>query len=169
MSMIYGIDVIEISVLGDTGLVIPVWEKSQPSNETYTYAVDLGTSNTFMSRCKNNADGTPNLVQKPELFKMDRQMVSYLHETPSDRQFSLSKRIENSIFEKAKNKIKTEFLPAIIDGLDYKFPIRTALCGISNRFDEPKLFDNHNIAFFYEKLMTNDDQRHARGRKGQKV
>ena len=104
-------DVIEISVLGDTGLVIPVWEKSQPSNETYTYAVDLGTSNTFMSRCKNNADGTPNLVQKPELFKMDRQMVSYLHETPSDRQFSLSKRIENSIFEKAKNKIKTEFLP----------------------------------------------------------
>lgn len=151
-------DVIEISVLGDTGLVIPVWEKSQPSNDTYTYAVDLGTSNTFMSRCKNNADGTPNLAKKPELFKMERPMVSYLHETPSDNQFSLSKRIENSIFEKAKNKIKTEFLPAIIDGLDYKFPIRTALCGISNRFDDPKLFDNHNIAFFYEKQMANDDQ-----------
>lgn len=151
-------DILEITVLGDTGLIIPVWEKSQPSNETYTYAVDLGTSNTFMSRCNNNADGTPNLNKKPELFRMDRPMVSYLHETPKNDQLSLSRRIENSTFEKAKNKIKTEFLPAIIDGTDYKFPIRTALCGISNRTDEPKLFDNHNIAFFYEKLMANDDQ-----------
>ncbi len=151
-------DVVEISVLGDTGLIIPVWEKSQPSNDTYTYAVDLGTSNTFMSRCKNNADGTPNLDKKPELFKMECPMVSYLHETSKDGQFSLSRRIEDSIFEKAKNKIKTEFLPVFIDGLDYKFPIRTALCGISNRADEPKLFDNHNIAFFYEKLMANEDQ-----------
>lgn len=151
-------DIIEVSVLGDTGLIIPIWEKSQPSNDTYTYAIDLGTSNTFMSRCKNNTDGTPNLDRKPELFKMERPMVSYLHEEPTDNQLSLSRRIENSIFENAKNKIKTEFLPAIIDGSDYKFPIRTALCGIRNRVDEPKLFDNHNIAFFYEKLMANDDQ-----------
>ena len=151
-------DVVEISILGDAGLIIPVWGKSQPSNDTYTYAIDLGTSNTFMSRCKNNADGTPNLDRKPELFKMERPMVSYLHETPTDNQLSLSRRIENSIFEKAKNKIKTEFLPAIIDGSDYKFPVRTALCGICSKVDEPKLFDNHNIAFFYEKLMANDDQ-----------
>lgn len=151
-------DVIEVSVLGDTGLIIPIWEKSQATNDTFTYAIDLGTSNTFMSRCKNNANGTPDLSKKPELFKMDRPMVSFLHETPKDQQLSLSRRIENSIFEKAKNKIKTEFLPAVIDGTDYKFPIRTALCGIKNLADEPKLFDNHNIAFFYEKLMANDDQ-----------
>lgn len=145
-------DIIEISVLGDTGLIIPVWQVSQATNETYTYSVDLGTSNTFMSRCK---DGENN---KPELFKMDRPMVNYLHETPKDQQLSLSRRIENSIFDKAKTRIKTEFLPAIIDGTDYKFPIRTALCGIRSRADEPKLFDNHNIAFFYEKLMAQDDQ-----------
>ncbi len=151
-------DVVEVSVLGDTGLVIPVWEKSQPSNDTYTYAVDLGTSNTFMSRCKNKADGTPDLFRKPELFKMSRPMVSYLHEEPKDSQFSLTRRIENSVFERAKNKIKTEFLPAVIDGADYKFPIRTALCGTRNRADEPRLFDNHNIAFFYERMMANDDQ-----------
>lgn len=145
-------DIIEVSVLGDTGLIIPVWQVSQATNETYTYSVDLGTSNTFMSRCK---DGENN---KPELFKMDRPMVNYLHETPKDQQLSLSRRIENSIFDKAKTRIKTEFLPAIIDGTDYKFPIRTALCGIRSRADEPKLFDNHNIAFFYEKLMAHDDQ-----------
>lgn len=145
-------DIIEISVLGDTGLIIPIWQVSQATNETYTYSVDLGTSNTFMSRCK---DGENN---KPELFKMERPMVNYLHETPKNQQLSLSRRIENSIFDKAKTRIKTEFLPAFIDGADYKFPIRTALCGIRSRVDEPKLFDNHNIAFFYEKLMAHDDQ-----------
>jgi hypothetical protein len=66
--------------------------------------------------------------------------------------------IENSIFEKAKNKVKTEFLPALIDGKDYRFPIRTALCGIRSNTVRPKLFDNYNIAFFYEKLLPNNDQ-----------
>lgn len=145
-------DVIEVTILGDTGLIIPIWKTSQATNDTYTYAVDLGTSNTFMSRCKNGENN------KPELFKMERPMVNYLHETPKDQQLSLSRRIENSIFDKAKNRIKTEFLPAIIDGTDYNFPIRTALCGVRSQADEPALFDNHNIAFFYEKMMTNDDQ-----------
>lgn len=50
-------DVIEVTILGDTGLIIPVWERSKATNDTYTYAIDLGTSNTFMSRCKNDASG----------------------------------------------------------------------------------------------------------------
>lgn len=152
-------DVIEVSVLGNTGLVLPVWEKSKATNDTYTYAVDLGTSNTFMSRCKNDNNGKPDLSKKPELFRMDRPMVSYLHEIPKDDQVSLSRLIEDSTFEEARNRIKTEFLPAIIDGLDYRFPIRTALCGVSNRANKPGLFDDHNIAFFYEKLMANEDQK----------
>ncbi len=151
-------DLIEVAVQGETGLVIPVWEKSQATNDTYTYAIDLGTSNTFMSRCKNNPNGTPDLSKKPELFKMDRPMVSYLHETHTNQQLALSRQIEESIFDKAKTKVKTEFLPALIDGTEYKFPIRTALCGIKNIADEARLFDNHNIAFFYERLMANDDQ-----------
>ena len=145
-------DAIELTILGDTGLLIPVWTTSKATNDTFTYAIDLGTSNTFMSRCKNGENNMP------ELFKMERPMVNYLHETPKDNQLSLPRRIENSIFEKAQNKIKTEFLPCIVDGFDYKFPIRTALCGIRNTANEPKLFDNHNIAFFYEKIMANDDQ-----------
>ncbi len=151
-------DLIEVKVLNYTGLIKPVWRRSQSTNETYTYAIDLGTSNTFMSRCKNGADGQPDFSKQPELFKMDKPMVSYMHEIPNDQQFSLTRRIEDSIFNKAKNKIKTEFLPAIIDGVDYKFPIRTALCGIHDRSKKPRLFDNHNIAFFYEKLMANEDQ-----------
>lgn len=148
----------EVKILEDTGLMIPKWQKSKATNETYTYAIDLGTSNTFISRCKNDNDDKPDLSKKPELFKMERPMVNFMHEVPEDRQFSLTRRIEDSIFPKAKNKIKTEFIPALIDGTDYKFPIRTALCGIHDKSKEPKLFDNHNIAFFYEKMMSNDDQ-----------
>ncbi len=151
-------NVMEVKVLKDTGLLIPKWQKSRATNETFTYAIDLGTSNTFISRCKNDANGQPDLSKKPELFKMDRPMVSFMHEVPEDSQYSYTRRIEDSIFPKAKNKIKTEFVPALIDGTDYKFPIRTALCGIHDKSKEPKLFDNHNIAFFYEKIMANDDQ-----------
>ena len=151
-------DLIEVIVLGDTGLLRPIWQKSQATDVTFTYAVDLGTSNTFMSRCKNDANGKPDLSRKPELFKMEHPMVNFMHEVPENDQFSLANRIEDSVFTKAKNKIKTEFLPAIIDGEAYKFPIRTALCGIHNKSQKPRLFDNHNIAFFYERMMANDDQ-----------
>ena len=151
-------DMIEVNVMGNTGLLMPVWQHSQASNETFTYAIDLGTSNTFMSRCKNDSQGNPDLSKKPELFKMDKTMVNYMHEYSDDTQYSITRRIEDSIFDKARNKIKTEFVPAVIDGKDYKFPIRTALCGIRTTTNKPKLFDNHNIAFFYEKLMANDDQ-----------
>ena len=151
-------NVMEVRVLKDAGILIPKWLKSRATNETYTYAIDLGTSNTFISRCKNGANGQPDLSRKPELFTMGRPMVNYMHEVPEDSQFSYTRRIEESIFAKAKNKIKTEFVPALIDGTDYKFPIRTALCGIRDKSRRPKLFDNHNIAFFYEKFMANDDQ-----------
>ena len=145
-------DAIQVNVMGHTGLLIRKWQKSKPTNETFTYSVDLGTSNTFISRCKNGENN------KPEMFKMDKPMVSWLHESPSDSQFSLVKRIEGAVFEQAKNRVKTEFLPAMIDGFDYKFPIRTALCGINNNDDTPKLFDNKNIAFFYEKMMADEGQ-----------
>lgn len=135
-----------------SGLIIPKWDRSHATDEQFIYAVDLGTSNTFISRSKKGDNN------KPELFNMERPMVSYLHEIQEDQQLSLVKRIEDSIFDRAKNKVKTEFVPAIIDGKDYKFPIRTALCGIKNKSQVPKLFDNHNIAFFYERLMSNDDQ-----------
>lgn len=145
-------DLIEIDVLGDRGFLMPQWERSEATNTTFKYAIDLGTSNTFISRCMEEGNN------KPELFSMLRPMVSYLHEAPVDMQISLARCIEGSIFKKAQKRIKTEFLPAFIDGKDYIFPIRTALCGILSHRDLPKLFDNHNIAFFYEKLMADDDQ-----------
>lgn len=145
-------NVIKVTIPGGSGLLMPIWKKSTPSTDAFTYAIDLGTSNTFMSRCKN---GTSN---QPEMLVMNAPMVNYLHETPENAQFSLAKRIESSIFDKAQKNVMTEFLPPIIDGREYKFPIRTALCGIRCNPADIKLFDNHNIAFFYEKQMQNDNQ-----------
>lgn len=147
-------NVIEVNILGNTGLLIPEWQHSKPTTDTYTYAVDLGTSNTFISRCQNNAAN----VLTPEQFKMDSQMASFMHEIPGNSQFPLIRRIEDSIFDKAKKQIKTEFLPAIIDGESYKFPIRTALCCPHIKKEIYNLFDSHNIAFFYEKFMANAGQ-----------
>ncbi len=145
-------DVLEIRIFKDSGLLIPVWQRSIATSDSYTYAVDFGTSNTFIARSKNGLNNTP------DLFYMEKPMVNYLHEVPSDRQYTLTHLIENSIFDNAKNKIKTEFLPALIAKDGYKFPIRTALCYVRNFVGKPKLFDTHNIAFFYGKLMPNEDQ-----------
>lgn len=146
-------DAIEVDLLGAKGLILPNFEQSAENDDTFTYTVDLGTSNTFISRCKS---GENNL---PEMFKMERPMINYLHEIPRDPQRSFNNNIEQSFFTQAQNRIKTEFLPSIIDGEDYKFPIRTALCGTLRNTDTPALFDNHNIAFFYEKAMPENDQR----------
>ncbi len=144
---------IEVRVGEYSGLVFPIFEHSTISNESYTYAIDLGTTNTFISRSKNGENNMP------EMFKMEKPMVSYLHQEPQDTQVALSYRIENSIFTDGCNKIKTEFAPAFVDGEAYKFPIRTAICGPEKKVNYPSLFDDHNIAFFYEKMRPEEGQK----------
>ena len=145
-------DAIELTIGNDKGFLIPVWRKAQRTNDSYTYAIDLGTSNTFISRTKNNENDAP------EMFSMIEPMVSYLHESRGNTQYSLVSNIEDSMFEEGRDMMRTEFAPPFIDGFDYKFPIRTAICKARNKVDQPSLFDNHNIAFFYEKMMENNYQ-----------
>lgn len=145
-------DAIELNILGHHALIIPKWRHSKRSNASFRYAVDLGTSNTFVARCEV---GQNNL---PELFDIKEPMVSYLHAESKDEQISITSRIEDSIFEEGRKAFVTEFVPPIIDKKKYKFPIRTALCHVKNNTDSPTLFDNHNIAFFYEKEMETNKQ-----------
>lgn len=140
-------DAVEFNVEGNEGFVLPKWKRTVRSNDSYTYAIDLGTSNTFVSRKKDNEDNMP------EMFSMDKPMVSYLHEYDENSQFSLVANIEESMVDGCREIMKTEFVPPFVDGFDYKFPIRTAICKASNKADKPALFDNHNIAFFYERMM----------------
>lgn len=145
-------DAMEISVNGDRGFLLPVWQRAVHTNDSYTYAIDLGTSNTFVSRTK---DGEKNA---PEMFAMSRPMVSYLHEYGKNNQYSEVANIEEAMDKSVANAMKTEFVPPLVDGTDYKFPIRTAVCKARNISDAPELFNNHNIAFFYEKMMEDNYQ-----------
>ena len=142
-----GFDAVEFNVEGNEGFVLPKWKQAERSNDSYTYAIDLGTSNTFVSRKKDNEDNMP------EMFSMNKPMVSYLHEYDENTQFSLVSNIEESMEDVCREIMKTEFVPPMIDGFDYKFPIRTAICKASNITGNAALFDNHNIAFFYEKML----------------
>ncbi len=145
-------DALQVAIGNDKGFLLPKWKEAPRTNKSYIYAVDLGTSNTFISRAQGNNGNAP------EMFSMREPMVSYLHEINGSAQYSLVANIEDSMAGENCKAMKTEFVPPFIDGEDYKFPIRTVLCKAKNIAGKPVLFDNHNIAFFYEKMMENDFQ-----------
>ena len=133
-------------------VLIPVWDKSEPSEKKFSYAIDLGTSNTYISRKESGR------MTEPQQLKMDKQIVNYLHAKEESAQRSLISRIEGKIPEPFKTLVKTEFVPALIDDKTYRFPIRTALCVTGDDSRKPVLFDNSNIAFFYEKFRGAGNQ-----------
>ena len=140
-------DAIKLSIDGAEGMVFVKWRKAQLTNESYTYAIDLGTSNTFISRTKNGQNEAP--VQ----LDMQETMVSYLHEYRKEGSYSEAYYVEEALPEGIRETAVTEFAPPLIDGVIYDFPIRTALCRVKGLPDEASLFDNTNIAFFYEKTL----------------
>lgn len=127
------------------GILLPNWKISQRTADAYTYAVDLGTTNTYISCTKNNEDN------EPEQLSMKEPMVAYLHDFKRSAQYSLISLIDKGIAENCRKNFNTEFVPALIDGSIYRFPIRTALCVPTGDSSKPSLFDNSNIAFFYER------------------
>lgn len=145
-------DAIEISIGDSKGMVLPKWKVAKQTNDSYTYAIDLGTSNTFISRTKVGQNSAP--VQ----LEMAEPMTSYMHEYKKGGQYPVAYNIESAMPENIRESIVTEFAPPIIDGKVYDFPIRTALCHIKGTADEPSLFDNTNIAFFYEKALQSNMQ-----------
>ena len=144
-------DAIEIEIEGAKGIVIPNWKRAQLTNDSYTYAIDLGTSNTFISRIKNGQTNAP--VQ----LDMMAPMVSYMHDYKTANQYPEAYNIEDAMPDNVKTSLVSEFAPPMIDGKQYDFPIRTAICHVKGT-SIPKLFDNANIAFFYEKALQTDLQ-----------
>lgn len=145
-------DALKLSVGDDCGFLLPHWRMAKRTNDIYTYAIDLGTSNTFISRTKENGNNVP------EMFAMRESMVSYLHDYEKNSQYSEVSNIEDAMGNPIENMMKTEFVPPYVDGTEYRFPIRTAICKARNIVEQPELFDNQNIAFFYEKMMENNFQ-----------
>lgn len=135
-----------------TFALFPKWDRATTSNKTFDYAVDLGTSNTYISRREK---GTMN---EPQQLTMDIPIVSYLHEKTGSAQRNQVTCWEDNTPDQFKSVFKTEFVPPFIDGDAYKFPIRTALCFTGEDTSKISLFDNSNIAFFYEKSKPAGNQ-----------
>lgn len=122
----------------------PKWEKAKTGNKGFTYAIDLGTTSTYISRRENDK------TTEPQQLTMNSQIVSFLHAPGGSDQLPLVKRIEEGSPEEFRTAFMTEFVPPLIDGKDYAFPTRTALC-ISNNEHKLSLFGSSDIAFYYDR------------------
>ena len=147
-------DVIRLQIEEDAcGILIPKWTQSQRSTKSYTYAIDFGTSNTYVSRRESNN------YSEPQQLTMDKPIMSYLHEKLNNKQIKPIDCWDDAGDPRIVESLLTEFVPPFIDGKKYKFPLRTALCRLSNGTDSPALFDNRNIAFCYEKKRIGGNNR----------
>ena len=143
-------DAIEVTVniegMPSSFFVLPKWDKANSdSSKAFTYAVDLGTSNTYISRREKGK------FNAPQQLKMDNVITNCLQSSCRNSQKKLVSNIEDSYPSPFKTQFMTEFVPPLIDGDVYKFPIRTALC-VKKDVSSMSLFDNSNIAFFYERM-----------------
>ncbi|MCM1176344.1 MAG: hypothetical protein NC308_03185 [Clostridium sp.] len=129
--------------------LFPEWNRAKNADKSFDYAIDLGTSNTYISRREKGTS------LQPQQLSMDKPIVSYLHDKIEPSQKNLVMRWEENAPDRFKAAYRTEFVPPFIDGKFYRFPIRTALCTTGdNTASEYSLFDNSNIAFFYEKTRA---------------
>ncbi len=134
-----------------SGVVLPRFRKTVQTDKRYTYAIDFGTTNTYISRREAGE------ANEPEQLKMTDAMTSFLHRKEETQQKSLINRWETMPFPEAAQAWQTEFIPAFVDGIKYKFPLRTAMSQRSQAVDTYDLFGNTNIAFLYEKAIPEGD------------
>jgi hypothetical protein len=151
---VYDAVTLELHVGGNTceGLLLPRWQRQQNPQDTFTYAIDLGSTNTYIS-CRRNGEAL-----RPEQLRMQEPMVAYLHEKRSSDARSLVWQIESPLPQPILNGFRTQFVPPLIDSDFYRFPIRTALCVTTSDHSSASLFDNRNIAFFYERAKGLNNQ-----------
>ena len=151
---------ISFSIEGEvsSGIIIPKFQPTESYAKSYTYAIDLGTTNTFVSYKETNSEGRKS---KPFSCKVENQQMVMLHTKDTNVQNAEIERIErNDSFKDSVNVFRSEFVPSYIDGnCMYKFPIRTALVCKKNKEKQIRLFDQANIAFAYEKQpLTNQNE-----------
>jgi len=127
-----------------TGLVIPKWPNLQNGMDTYSFAVDFGTTNTHIEYRVNNQ------APKPfEITTQDIQTVSLFDPNLSDVDFLKMDVIE------IKDLIEMEFVPFKIGSNELaNFPLRTAICDSKNINPTQTAYTlaDLNIPFTYLKI-----------------
>ncbi len=136
-----------------SGVLCPRFEEPVYKNDIMKFAVDFGTTSTYIASKLGNQD--------PVVLTTKEQSMVFLHGNPSiDNSSAVYKYemynagtecnvIESSLPELVK-VIKNEFVPSSIDNSAYKFPMRTAI-SIKESVKNPAMFSGANIAFTYDK------------------
>ncbi|WP_210464920.1 cell division protein FtsA [Rufibacter roseolus] len=140
-------------------LIVPKFQEVQQGIQTFTFAIDFGTSNTHIAY-------TSGANQPPKEFSItanDQQLVM-LNKPSDDTSLSDYQRFHKRGFGRlfaVETLLKREFLPLIINsgGSLYTFPTRTATCeSIDFENQIPSLFGNINIGFSINTEGTHQDQ-----------
>lgn len=136
-------DYIQVSANGDAhGIIIPKFQP-QNINNSFRFAVDLGTSNTHIEVSK---DG-----QRSEAYSYSEPLASRFFVQTSDQYGGVENLVEeNNVMEK-------DILPASVGdrGSDFRFPTRTILSCVKgiNWSGALKCFEMHNIPLTYGKRI----------------
>lgn len=147
-------DLIEISSnLPASGLLIPRFKKVQEGRQQFTFAVDFGTTNTYVAY--NTADNSA-----PQSFTMggkERQLgLLHLDDQASYNRLAQARR-GLAVLLKAH---ESDLIPEIIGNASYHFPHRTVLAeslrlGLT---DTARALAGNNISFTYELRDTSGYQ-----------
>ncbi|WP_181305333.1 cell division protein FtsA [Rufibacter sp. XAAS-G3-1] len=140
-------------------LIVPKYQEVQQGIQSFTFAVDFGTSNTHIAY-------TSGANQPPKEFSItanDQQLVM-LNKPSEDSSLTDYQRFHKRGFGRlfaVETLLKREFIPLIINagGSLYSFPTRTATCeSIDFENQIPSLFGNINIGFSINTEGTHQDQ-----------
>lgn len=145
-------DVIKFKISGANGLIIPKF-KGNAENESYTFAVDLGTTNTHVEYKKTNSRGNcaPLVFNTVDSIatKADDEMAACLF-LPRTQIIEGKKVVVE--FERQKSIVERDIFPSTFNSeVDFHFPTRTmmSVANSLNWDDAINTFGLANIAFAY--------------------
>lgn len=142
------IQIKDVTNMGASGIIIPKWQPYQQGNETFSFAVDFGTTNTHIEYKVGN--GSP----KPfDITTDDVQIATLFHPTKTTEDFGGTGAIA------IRELIEHEFVPQHLgNDSDYKFPHRTVIAESHSLNVETETFSlaDFNIPFIYERKPGKD-------------
>ena len=136
------------------GVLKPKFTTVQQSDEQIKFAVDFGTTSTFVAVREGG--------QEPQPLVTNEESMVYLHQGQTNganasvvykyEQYggTVNSGVPVGTIPSLVKLIKNEFIPSSIGAESYKFPIRTAVSHKSQGAIED-IFEDANIAFTYDK------------------
>lgn len=134
-----------------TGVVLPRWKQIKVGETQYSFAIDLGTTNTHIAYQQGNKNPQPFDIGENDLqvIRLDKVTTTRANSTPTikyDERNGKDLAVTTIV-----QRQRFEWMPSII-GDTYSFPTATALSQANpDNNHEPRLFGNANIAFFLNK------------------